>query len=160
MRITLLVVGWVTAVAALPVAAAASAADIFHKHGLFGTWAVDCARPPSIANPHVVYRLIDGNRVQRQTSVEAGRILDLSTIETAAEAGASELIISWQTGEGGITNKIRLGDGWMQVVESTRSNGQRLVVNGRRVRDNSEAPRFTRCSAAQTARTPVARKAG
>jgi hypothetical protein len=159
MRIALLVVGWVAAAVALPVAAAASATDIFHKHGLFGTWAVDCTRPPSIANPHVVYRLIDGNRVQRQTSVEAGRILDLSTIESAAEVGASELIISWQTGEGGITNKIRLGDGWMQVVESTRSNGQRLVVGGRRVRDNSEVPRFTRCRAGQSAGAPVAREA-
>jgi hypothetical protein len=159
MRMPLFVVGLATAAVALPAAATASA-DIFHKHGLFGTWAVDCPRPPSVANPYVTYRLVDGDRVQRQISVEAGKILDLSTIDSAAEGGPAELIVSWQTAEGGITNRILLRDGRMQVLDSTRSDGQKLVINGRRVRDNTEVPRFERCSVGQSAGIPAARATG
>lgn len=151
MRMPLFVVGLATAAVALPAAATASATDIFQKHGLFGTWAVDCARPPSVTNPHVTYRLVDGDRVQRQVSIEAGTIVDLSTIDSAAEGGPAELIVSWQTAEGGITNRILLRDGRMQVLDSTRSDGQKLVVSGRRTRDNTEAPRFERCSPGQAA---------
>ena len=160
MRAALFVVGLATAALALPATAAASATDIFQKHGLFGTWAVDCARPPSVDNPHVVYRLADGNRVQRQISIEAGKIVELSAIESAAESGPAELIVSWQTSEGGITNRILLRDNRMQVLDSTRSDGQKLVVAGRRVRDDTEAPRFERCSIGQSAGIPAARPAG
>jgi hypothetical protein len=143
-----------TAALALPATAAASA-DIFHKLGLFGTWAVDCATPPSPANPHVIYRLIDGNRVQRQISAAPGKIAELSTIDYAAEKSPTEIVMAWQTSQGGLTNRILLGNGWMQVQESTRENGQKLFVRGRRVRDNAEAPRFVRCSAGQPDRVQL-----
>lgn len=146
MRIGLFVVALTTAALVLPATVAAGpGVDIFQKHGLFGSWAVDCTRPPSVANPHIVYRPIDGGRVQRQISVELGKILDLSTIDSAVEASPTELIVSWQTGEGGITNRILLGTGRMQVQDSTRSNGQKLVVGGRRVTDNIEVPWYQRC---------------
>jgi hypothetical protein len=151
MRAALFGIGLLAAGLSPPAAAGASATAIFHKHGLFGAWAVDCTRPPDIANPHVVYRLIEGNQIQRQTSVAAGEILDLSTIDDAVEASPTELVVTWQTGEGGITNRIRLGDGWMQVLESTRSDGEKLVVKGRQVHDDTEAPRFARCSSGQSA---------
>jgi hypothetical protein len=151
MRAALFGVGVLSAALSSPAAASASATNIFQKHGLFGTWAVDCARPPNITNPHVIYRLIEGNLVQRQTSVAAGEILDLSTIDTAAEASPTELVISWRTDKGGITNRILLGDGWMQVLDSTRSNGEKLVVKGRQVSEGTEAPRFARCSPGQSA---------
>jgi hypothetical protein len=146
----LLFAGLASAVLALP-AAAEPAGDLFHKHGLFGTWAVNCAAPSSVLNPHVVYRLVNGDRVQRQISVEPGKIVELSTIDAAAESGPTELIIFWQTEEGGITNRIQLGEGWIRVLESTRSDGEKLVVKGRRVRDDMEAPRFARCSPGQSA---------
>jgi hypothetical protein len=34
-------------------AGAASVDDLFEQFGLFGTWATDCARPPTPVNPHV-----------------------------------------------------------------------------------------------------------
>ena len=51
------------------------------------------------------------------------------------------------TSEGGIANRIRLQPDQMQAIDSTRYNGEKLVVNGRRVRDNAESPRYRRCSA-------------
>jgi hypothetical protein len=146
MPIALFVLALAAAALILPQAAdAASVKDIFKRHGLFGTWAVDCSRPPSAGNPHVVYRPGGGHRVERLTSIEPGRTFDVSVVDSAAEASPSELIVSWQTGEGGIANRILLQGGRMQVLESTRSNGEKLVVDGRRVRDNAEAPRFEKC---------------
>jgi hypothetical protein len=145
MRIALTVAG-VAATLALPAGAAASpATEIFHRHGLFGSWAVDCSRPPSVANPHVVYRVADGDRVERWVSVEPGRIVDLSTIDHAAEPSPTVLVISWQTREGGVTNRILLRDGRIKVLDSTRSSGEKLFVDGRRVHDRAEAPWFGRC---------------
>jgi hypothetical protein len=131
---------------ALPAGAAASpATEIFYRHGLFGSWAVDCSRPPSVANPHVAYRLAEGDRVERRVSVEPGRIVDLSTIDHAAEPSPTVLVIAWQTHQGGIINRILLRDGRMKLLDSTRSSGEKLFVDGRGVRDRAETPWFGRC---------------
>jgi len=148
MRAALFVLGSVSAFMLFATAAgAASARAIFEKHGLFGTWAADCTKPASAANPHVVYRPRDAEGVQRETFIAPGKPFDVSVPESVAEAAPDELMIAWMTGEGGIANRIRLLPGEMQVVESTRYNGEKLSVNGRRIRDNAETPRFGRCSA-------------
>jgi hypothetical protein len=128
-----------------PAASAGSAKDIFEKHDLFGTWAVDCTRPMGATNPYVVYRPFAGNSVRREVFIEPGRPFDVSMPESAAESAADELIVVWQTGEGGIANRIRLRPDEMQVIDSTRQNGEKLTVDGRRVRDNTETPRYRRC---------------
>lgn len=38
-------------------------ADLFRAFDLFGTWASDCGRPPSPANPHVSVAVADGGLV-------------------------------------------------------------------------------------------------
>jgi hypothetical protein len=40
--------------AALSTARAAPVEDVFREFDMFGTWAVDCSQPASVANPHVV----------------------------------------------------------------------------------------------------------
>jgi hypothetical protein len=148
MRIASLVLGPLAALVLLsPEAGAASAKDVFEKRGLFGTWAVDCARPMGPKNPHIVYRpFADGMR--REGFIEPGRPFDVSTPQSAVEVAADELVVVWQTGEGGITNRIRLRPDEMQVIDSTRQNGEKLVVGGRRVRDDRESPRYRRCNRA------------
>jgi hypothetical protein len=146
MRTVLVVLGSMAAVVLSSTAAgAASPREIFEKHGLFGTWAADCARPPSVANPHVVYRLRGADGVERETFIALGKPFDVSVPESVAEAGPDEIMIAWMTGEGGIANRIRLQPGEMQVMDSTRYSGEKLSVNGRRVRDGTETPRFKRC---------------
>lgn len=154
MRVGLFGAALLAAALALPRTAAASAADIFHRRGLFGIWAVDCVRPPSVANPHVIYQLIDGGHVQRQVSVEPGTIVEVGTIDSAAETGPTELVISWRTSAGGVTNRILVRDGRMRVQDSTRSDGQKLVVGGRRVADKTEVPWFQRCGPGEIAGVP------
>jgi hypothetical protein len=89
----------------------------------------------------------DAEDVQRETFITPGKPFDVSVPESVAEAAPDELMIAWMTGEGGIANRVRVLPGEMQVVESTRYSGEKLSVNGRRVRDNAENRRFRRCSA-------------
>jgi hypothetical protein len=128
-----------------PVASAESAKAIFEKHGLFGTWAADCTRPVGSTNPYVVYRPVAGGSVRREVFIEPDRPFDVSTPQSAVESADDELIVIWQTGEGGIANRIRLRPDEMQVIDSTRQNGEKLTVGGRRVRDNTATPRYRRC---------------
>jgi hypothetical protein len=127
-------------------AGAAFPKAIFEKHGLFGTWAADCTKPVGPKNPYVVYRPLAPDGVQRETFIEPGRAFDVSVPESVVESAADELIIVWKTGEGGIANRVRLRRDEMQVIDSTRQNGEKLSVDGRGVRDNTETPRYRRCS--------------
>jgi hypothetical protein len=125
---------------------AASIKEIFEKYRLAGTWAADCGKPASRQNPHVVYRVLDEDRVQRETMIEPGRNFDVSTTISVVETTPGEVVMAWKTSEGGITNRVQVQQDQMQTMDSTRDNGEKLSVNGRRPRDNSETPRFKKCS--------------
>jgi hypothetical protein len=125
---------------------AASIKEIFEKYRLAGTWAADCGKPASRQNPHVVYRILDADRVQRETMIEPGKTFDVSITLSVVEPTAGELVMAWKTSEGGITNRVQVLQNQMQTMDSTRDNGEKLSVNGRRLRDNSETPRFKKCS--------------
>ena len=136
----------VTAVQLLTLqAGAASVQDIVDRHGLAGTWAPNCTKPVSRENPHVVYRLIDAGRLQRETMIEPGKTFDRSVAVSVVESSPAELIMAWNTSEGGITNRVSVQPGQMQVMDSTRSSGEKITVDGQRTRDNSESPRYMRC---------------
>ena len=124
---------------------AASVADIVRKYGLTGTWAPDCTKPPDRTNPHLVYTLLDSGHLQRETKIVPDKSIDVSTTLAIVEISAGELMMSWKTSEGGITNRVRATQGQMQALDSTRDNGEKLVVNGRRPRDDSEVPTFSKC---------------
>jgi hypothetical protein len=128
-----------------PAARAASVAAIVEKYGLTGTWAADCATAPSARNPHVIYRLLDDERLQRETRIEPGKSLDVTEAHSIVEIQAGELMMGWKTREGGVTNRVRAAEGQMQVQESTRDSGEKIFANGRRLRDNTEAPKFNKC---------------
>jgi hypothetical protein len=127
-------------------ACAASPQATFARHGLFGTWAVDCTRPVSPANTYVVYRPLGVDSVQKLESIVPGVTSDVGAAEAMVDAATDELLITWRTvQEGRIINRVRLRPGRMQLFESTRDNGEKLSADGRRVRDNSENPWFNKC---------------
>jgi hypothetical protein len=127
-------------------AAAASPRAIFAKYGLFGTWAIDCALPPSPHNPFATYRPLGAEGVQRETSIRSGWLYEVRVAVSMVEAAADELVIVWRSGAGGETNRVRLQPDRMRVIDSTLPNGVKDSANGRRVADNSENPWFKRCS--------------
>ena len=57
-----------------------SPADTFHKFGLVGKWAVDCASPPSVENPHRSYASSDGALTIEN---DLGRFKGTSTVDEA-----------------------------------------------------------------------------
>jgi hypothetical protein len=126
-------------------AGTASVAALVEKYGLTGTWAADCTTAPSPRNPHVIYRLLDDERLQRETRVEPGKSADVSEAHSIAEIQAGELMMGWKTSEGAVANRVRAGKGQMQVQDSTRDSGEKVFANGRRLRDNTEAPNFNKC---------------
>jgi hypothetical protein len=126
-------------------ASAASVAETIEKYRLTGTWAVDCTSPPSPQNPHVVYQLLGADRLQRETRVGPGQNPEPSVATAIVEIGPGELMMSWKSSAGGITNRVRAGQGAMQVMDSTLDTGQKIFANGRRVRDDAEAPKFNKC---------------
>jgi len=130
----------------LSAAGAASVQDVVEKYGLTGTWAADCTKPADRENPHVVYRLLDPDRLQRETMIVPDRNLDVSVALSIVETGPGELTMVWKTGDGGITNRVRASQGRMQVLDSTRETGEKLIANGRRTHDNAEAPTFNKCA--------------
>ncbi|HKY87255.1 MAG TPA: hypothetical protein VJL90_10885 [Pseudorhodoplanes sp.] len=136
----------VTAMLLVPPSGAAPVADIVRKYGLIGTWAPDCAKQATRQNPHVVYRLLDPDRLQRDIMIAPDTNFDVSVVLSIVEIGPGELLIAWKTGEGGITNRVRADPGQMQVLDSTRDSGEKLVVNGRGPRDDKPSPRFNKCS--------------
>jgi hypothetical protein len=129
-----------------PVAAAASVGEIVEKYALVGTWAADCANPPGPQNPHVIYQLLGADRLQREVRIAPGQNPDISVATAIVEIEADELMMSWKTSAGGVTNRVRAGQGRMQVVDSTLDTGQKIFANGRRIRDDAEAPKFNKCS--------------
>src|SRR5262245_57357407 len=126
-------------------ATGASVQDIVEKYGLIGTWAADCTKPSSRQNPHAVYRMADDGRLEREIKIEGGKIWDLSVALSMTESSPGETISIWLTREGEVTNRTRIQDGKAQVQDSTRESGEKLFVNGRRTRDNAEAPTFKKC---------------
>jgi hypothetical protein len=135
-----------TAMVLVPRAAgAASVADTVEKYGLAGTWAADCTTAPSPRNPHVIYRLLDDERLQRETRIEPGKSVDVSEAHSIVEIQAGELMMGWKTNAGGVTNRVRAREGQMQVQDSTRDSGEKIFANGRRLSDNTEAPKFNKC---------------
>ena len=104
----------------LPLAAgAATVQEIFERYALGGTWAPDCTKPVSRQNPYLVYRVADDGRLEREAKIEPGKIYDLSVAVSVVESKPDELIMAWDTHEGGITNRISIQPGQMQVLDST-----------------------------------------
>src|SRR5262245_18880855 len=69
-----MVVHTLAAVAVCAVAAssaqAASIREVFEKHALLGSWAAYCSKPMSRVNRYAIYRVIEGERVQREVKAD------------------------------------------------------------------------------------------
>ena len=82
----LAVMGVLSMLAAGPARAEDSAAAIFRRFGLDGTWSADCSRPASADNPHVSWRLTQAGSVTHNVTFDgstygpAGEIYDASIL--------------------------------------------------------------------------------
>jgi hypothetical protein len=145
-RIAPRLVGFTTVLALAPAAAqAASVKEIFERHELLGTWSADCSKPMSRQNRHAIYRVIDGERVQREVKAEAAVHGALAVSDRASETGSNEVSITWTTDRGRTTNIVRLERNRFRLWHSADETGKTFVVDGREVDDNHDTQWIEKC---------------
>jgi hypothetical protein len=146
LRIALRLFGFTAALALATAAAQApSVNEIFEKHQLLGTWSADCSKPLSRQNRSAVYRLIEGDRVQREVKSDPAAPGALAAADRAGELGPHEITISWVTERGRTNNTVRLEPNRFRLWHSADETGKQFVVEGREVDDNHDTLWIEKC---------------
>lgn len=145
-HVALLIAAGVLAGANVPQPARAqSAADVFRKYDLFGTWATNCAMPSSRENSYTVYRPLGADQVQREVRFGDGRATGI--IDTAKEVKPNEILMSFMTSQ--ISNRaistVRIEGGRMRTYRSTSVAGELFVSDGRNTHTNVETEWVSKC---------------
>jgi PAN domain len=108
----------------------AHAKEAFEKRGLLGTFSQSCKEPVSATNQYIVYRAIDGERIQRDTMNSPTERDSVSVGEVATEPGPNRLQVD------GIYETFRIsytllldGKRW-RVLQRSWDDGAKSVVDG------------------------------
>jgi len=135
---------------AIPAAATPSTEDVLREFQLFGTWAVDCGKPASAANPYVKvtnpspglvfeeHRLAEDGPVNRYSVLSAER---LSATRVA-------LAVIFQPGEEGEERErlvLQVRDGTRRTIFNQAQDGPVLVKNGAVVGHGMKTPLLNKC---------------
>lgn len=139
--------GGALALALLLVApAAASPRDVLDDFGFFGEWAVDCAQPASVDNPHRDAYLNERREPVFTETLDPEAQGNTYAI-VAARAGKSSLRIKVRLNET-VTQSLRLvrrGERIRTVTNRSLPDGRLLVKNGIVVSIGAPTPWLTRC---------------
>ena len=126
-------------------AQAQSARAEFEKAGLIGTHTLDCGQPVSESNGYIVYRALDGARVQRDTMVGPTSRQYVSIAETVSATAPNEITVSGSSEGKKLTYTIRI-DGKRHRVMTWSEDGVTSVVNGVWTEQKYEMPWLNKCS--------------
>jgi hypothetical protein len=129
----------------VPAAQAASVKEIFEKHGLIGTWSIDCSKPMSRENRYAIYRAIDGDRVQREVKADPETQGQLALADRASETGPNEIVLSWVNDRGRTNNTVRMEPNRFRLWQSANEAGEKFVVDGRETDDNHDTQWVQKC---------------
>jgi uncharacterized caspase-like protein len=129
-----------------PTPAPTGARLIFEKYALFGSFAVDCARPPAPDNLHYINRLLaDGTIEREQLSGQTTRDW-VAFLDHATELKPNEIILSGKR-DGKPTDGVWRIDGKRMLQLEVNFDGKKFVSNGRLLQGGREMPWLTRCDA-------------
>ena len=121
-----------------------SVKELFDKYSLFGTFAIDCAKPVGVNNKYWVHRPLDGVRVQRDQMSGATTRDFVVLFERASEIRPNEIAIVGSR-EGQPLNVVyRVERARMRALEATVGGKQEVV--GGRFANGSAAPWLQKCS--------------
>jgi hypothetical protein len=132
-------------VSAAPAAKAASVKDLFDRYGLIGTWAFDCSQPTSEQNPYIFYRQLDSDHVARDTMNSPTNRINASVADFLVESNPNEVVIGVKTARGRTNLTVRIERKRIRTFQSTRDNGERVIVNGRFIERNTETLWYSKC---------------
>jgi hypothetical protein len=126
-------------------AQAASVKEIFEKHNLLGSFAWDCAKPPSADNNwYFVNRVMDSDHVQRDYMTGPTTRAWFVIIDKAEERGGNEISVSG-TRDGKPANGIwRVEQDRMLQWDAT-VDGKKIIASGKLVTSGRDMPWFNRC---------------
>ena len=134
----------------LPLGPRASTKETLEKYSLIGIFAADCSKQATLQNPYVVHRVVDEQRVQRDTMTGPTTRSDASVIDSASALVPNEIIMSMANDRRRLNVLVHVdGDRW-RLWETVHENGQRLVSGGRIVEGTrAEMPWFNKCTGQQ-----------
>jgi hypothetical protein len=133
---------------AVSAAQATTVKEIFEKHKLLGTFAMDCDQPPSRdKNWYYITRVMDDDHVQRDLmwgeseTTRAGYIV----LDKAEERSGNEIYVSGTADDQDNVEGIwRVEQVRMLQWDSTRA-GKKVISSGKWVTDQFPVPWFYRC---------------
>lgn len=146
---------WLVAVAltilgAIPAAATPATEDVLREFHMFGTWAVECGKPPSPANPHVDvsnpnpglvfedHHLAGEGPVNRYTIVGAERLSEVRlSLDVIFEPG--------KPNEERERLVLQVRDGTRRTLFNQAQDGQVRVKDGIVVGYGVKTPLLTKC---------------
>jgi len=133
---------------------AQSAADTVAEFGLIGTWATDCAQPPSTSNYLTIYAIKPSGEVSRRYYDAPGHVLNTYKI-TSAKRQARDMLSYEQVWDfdGSPANiagdrvrvLLNMADGKFQIVSSQGSDGSFFVKDRKFPGTTDESPWQSRC---------------
>lgn len=106
-----------------------SAREMFERLGMLATFSIDCSLPPSDSNGYIVYRAMDGTRVQRDTMTSPTNRMFVSVAETASHSGMNEITVNGTADGKRLSYVLRL-DGPRHRVMQWFEDGKQSVVDG------------------------------
>ncbi|MBX6329417.1 MAG: hypothetical protein IRY89_12665 [Pseudolabrys sp.] len=145
-RLVAMALAWL---GAMP-AAAASAEDVMREFHLFGTWAVDCSKPASPANPHVSDANPSPGLVLEDQDLGPERVVNRYTIVGATRLSDTRLSLDviFRPGEAGAQRQrleLVVRDGTRRTVFNQPEGGPVRVRNGRVIGFGTKTPVLTKC---------------
>lgn len=120
--------------------ASASDAEVARQFGLLGKWAVDCAAPPDVANPHAAFAVTAGNEVE-WTLTMAPAINGTFQLRNLSIVAPDRL----QFRQDDLTVTMRMTNGKLRSWRSVENDGQVLIADGILAANRKPAPTFTLC---------------
>ncbi|HTS41681.1 MAG TPA: hypothetical protein VMH84_14195 [Xanthobacteraceae bacterium] len=128
--------------------AAQSAADLLRKHGLIGTRAMDCAKPPGNGNPYLIYRIEPDGTVKSDLVVTGSKVVASTTVLSVEETESNMLrITQTASADPGVRVEfdLRLEGNRSRSFRSVSSDGHTFIEAGRMTSNNKETVWLTRC---------------
>jgi hypothetical protein len=131
-------------------AADSGVVDVYRRFGLFGTFAADCSRPPTPANPHVTVSELGGGRVFELHDLGTTFAINNYSVETARRAGKRRLAVTvmfmpgteWQERQSLI---FAVGKGTRRTVFNRVEDGPVVVRRGIALEVGKRTPLLKKC---------------
>jgi hypothetical protein len=143
-----------TAILALALVATPAAAgpdsDMLRKLGMLGAWAVNCANPPSNANPHLEYIASESGYPTRKTIMDAKpSFAEMRNVRLIASDRIAFLDV--RKPDGDRTNIVLavMGQRW-RSQDASDMDGKAYIKNGKFVSSGQDTLVFDKCSGGRT----------